>query len=558
MDTDSFLLNGVGVQAGVAYGVVRWMAPSVVFRDLVIDLPEMDEAKQLYDRSANFVESQLIKLAEKSVGEPKAILEAQVQIAKDPALRKKVFSYIDKQVPLLKAIFDSGEEFRVLFERLGGIYAERISDLQDIINRISAAIAGLESPGLPHSDTPYILVADDLAPADTATLDPKVVSGILIAKGGPTCHAAIIARSLEIPTVVAIANLDKVRSGTSVLIDGDSGVVRVGIDGVLAGEVIAASKVNTVSSITVGPSKFRDGEPFSLLVNVGTKREIEQVSAKAVDGVGLFRTEFLYLNRTSEPTLDEQVDYYSMLFDKFEGKSVTVRTIDAGADKPLPFLGLERESNPALGVRGFRVTKSRREVIERQLEAISIAAKDRGAIVSVMAPMISTVAETEEFVSLARSFGLARAGVMVEVPAAVLCADEILSVCDFVSIGTNDLAQYLFAADRESPQLSSLHDPWNVALLRAVEIVAAAGARRGKAVSVCGEVAADPLFSLALIGLGVTSLSVGAASVGKLRAIISRNSRSELSGIVRRAIAITDPKLLKSFISGEVLAAQSL
>ena len=195
MDTDSFLLNGVGVQAGVAYGVVRWMAPSVVFRDLVIDLPEMDEAKQLYDRSANFVESQLIKLAEKSVGEPKAILEAQVQIAKDPALRKKVFSYIDKQVPLLKAIFDSGEEFRVLFERLGGIYAERISDLQDIINRISAAIAGLESPGLPHSDTPYILVADDLAPADTATLDPKVVSGILIVKGGPTCHAAIIARS---------------------------------------------------------------------------------------------------------------------------------------------------------------------------------------------------------------------------------------------------------------------------------------------------------------------------------------------------------------------------
>ncbi len=378
--------------------------------------------------------------------------------------------------------------------------------MADITNRISAVVAGVDPLGLPQSDRPYILLANDLAPADTASLNPEKVEAILIAKGGPTCHAAIIARSLEIPTVVAVANLDKIEACQFILVNGDEGSITVGISEVDAKEAISKREDLSFNSVSFGPSKFRDHSPYNLLLNVGTGREIEAVSPKSCDGVGLFRTEFMYLNRSSEPTVTEQKGYYLKLFEKFEGKSVIVRTIDAGADKPLPFLGLTDEINPALGVRGFRVVNLRRDVIERQLEAISLAASETKALVSVMAPMISTVAEASYFVEMARSFSIARAGVMVEVPAAVFCAEELLAVCDFVSIGTNDLAQYLFASDRESPQLVQLQNPWNVALLRAIKMVVNAGLQGGKSVSLCGEAASDPFFAAILIGLGVTSL----------------------------------------------------
>ncbi len=546
------MLHGVGVQSGLSFGAVRWMTPSIDFRELNIELPIHQEAKDLYDRSVGLVIDFLEKLSQNSAGNSKAIIEAQVQIAKDPALRKKVFASIDREIPLLDAIANASEDFKVLFVRLGGLYAERVSDLEDITNRISAMVVGLEPPGLPSSDRPYILAADDLAPADTATLDPKTVLAIVIAKGGPTCHAAIIARSLGIPTVVAVANLDKVTNGVAVLVDGDTGSIRVGVDEVEAAETISKGERFSIESIPFGPTHFSDQRLFQLLVNVGTKREIEEVISQSCDGVGLFRTEFLYLNRSNEPTVDEQKIYYGELFEKFEGKTVVVRTIDAGADKPLPFLGLAKEVNPALGVRGFRVATSRRDVIERQLEAIALAGADSGAKVSVMAPMISTVSETAQFVEMAKGHGIARVGVMVEVPAAVLCAEELLGVCDFVSIGTNDLAQYLFASDRESPQLARLNDPWNVALLRAIKMVSDAGLTMNKGVSVCGEAAADPFFAALLIGLGVSSISVGSASVGKLRSMIARCSREELQRVASFSTSLVNPVELKVFVQGEI------
>ena len=528
------------------------MAPPVRFRELKIELPVREIAKELYDEAVKSVTGYLEELSENSVGETKEIVEAQIQIAKDPALRKKIFSALERDVPLLVAIADACDEFKVLFNRLGGLYAERISDLEDIVGRISASVAGLEPPGIPRSDRPFILVAEDLAPADTATLDPVMVLGIVLSKGGPTCHAAIIARSLEIPTVVAVAELDKVQSGDLVLVDGEFGSISVGVDELEAREMISKSEVYLFDSISFGPCRFKDGAAYQLLGNVGTKREIEQIDADSVDGVGLFRTEFLFLNRSIEPTIEEQRRYYSELFTKFEGKTVTVRTIDAGADKPLPFLGLSTEANPALGVRGFRVIATNRDVIERQLEAISLAESVSGAEVSVMAPMISTVAEAVEFVEIARSHAIARAGIMVEVPSAVLCAEELLDVCDFVSIGTNDLAQYLFAADRESPHLARLQDPWNSALLRAIQIVSEAGLKKGKPVSVCGEAAADPFYAAILVGLGVTSLSVGSASAGRLRAMIARCFQSELSEIASRALSLTDSVELKAFAMREI------
>ncbi|MDA8027076.1 MAG: PEP-utilizing enzyme [Actinomycetota bacterium] len=238
-----------------------------------------------------------------------------------------------------------------------------MTDLEDITNRISAVVAGVDPPGLPQSDLPYILLADDLAPADIASLNPDKVVAILIAKGGLTCHAAIIARSLEILTVVAVANLDKIEADQLILVDGDEGSITVGISEVDAKEAISKREVSSSNRGSFGLSKFRDGSRYNLLLNVGTRREIEMVSPKSFDGVGLFRTEFLYLNRSSEPTVTEQKGYYLKLFEKFEGKGVIVRTIDAGADKPLPFLGLADEVNPALGVHGFRVVNLHREVI---------------------------------------------------------------------------------------------------------------------------------------------------------------------------------------------------
>jgi phosphotransferase system enzyme I (PtsI) len=276
------------------------------------------------------------------------------------------------------------------------------------------------------------------------------------------------------------------------------------------------------------------------MLNIGSAADLVGVDLADVAGVGLFRTEFLFLDRHDAPDLEEQVTAYAGVFAFFDGGTVVVRTLDAGADKPLPFLGLPEEPNPALGVRGLRVARARPEILDLQLEAIALAAARTSADVQVMAPMVATRPEAEAFAARARDHGLPTAGVMVEVPSAALHAARLLEVVDFLSIGTNDLSQYTLAADRQTGDLADLLDPWQPAMLELVGVCAAAGKAAGKPVGVCGEAAADPLLAPVLAGLGITKLSLSPRSLPAVRAALAGHTLARCEDLAARALRAGD------------------
>jgi phosphotransferase system enzyme I (PtsI) len=293
-------------------------------------------------------------------------------------------------------------------------------------------------------------------------------------------------------------------------------------DSAAAGEAVAAAQREAERAAHwSGPGATADGHPVSILVNVQDGAAARAASQTPAEGVGLFRTELCFLNRDTEPTVEEQADIYADVLGAFSGRKVVIRTLDAGSDKPLKFVGHPEEANPALGVRGIRIAENNPGLLERQLQAIATAAHRTGSLPWVMAPMIATAHEAESFAAQARSHGLT-AGVMIEVPAAALLADRILDHVDFLSIGTNDLAQYTMAADRMSADLATLTDPWQPAVLTLVAMAVRAGAAAGKPVGVCGEAAADPLLACVLTGLGVTSLSAAAAAIQGVGATLAQ------------------------------------
>jgi phosphotransferase system enzyme I (PtsI) len=326
-----------------------------------------------------------------------------------------------------------------------------------------------------------------------------------------------------------------------VRVDGTAGTVEVGVDPAAVGAGTAELPDY------VGPGRTADGHPVQLLLNIGSAGDLatggggstgalRDAGIAAAEGVGLFRTELLFLDRHDMPTPAEQQAAYEAVFRAAEGRKVVLRTLDAGADKPLPFLGLRPEPNPALGVRGLRVARMQPEVLTAQLTAVAAAARASGADVWVMAPMVSTAAEAAIFAAAVRAAGLPTAGVMVEVPAAALHADRLLAAVDFLSIGTNDLGQYTMAADRQSGDLAELLDPWQPAVLALVAACGAAGRQAGKPVGVCGEAAADPLLALVLVGLGISSLSMSARAVPLVGATLGRQSLADCEALARLAL----------------------
>jgi len=422
---------------------------------------------------------------------------------------------------------------------MGGLMAERVTDLKDIRDRVIAELVGLPEPGVPIPVEPSILCAEDLAPADTAGLDPHRVVGLATSLGGPTSHTAIIARQLGIPCVVAISGLDNIPVGTMVLLDGNRGTVTVDPDRADAAAAVAASDVAAASMAGwSGPGATSDSHQVAILANVADGTAARAARQAPVEGVGLFRTELCFLERDSEPSVDEQAAIYAEVLDAFAGLKVVIRTLDAGSDKPLKFVTSPQEANPALGVRGFRIVALNAELVARQLDAIAAASASTGNAPWVMAPMISTPDEARQFADLARERGL-YPGVMIEVPAAALLADKILEHVEFLSIGTNDLAQYTMAADRMSSDLATLTDPWQPGVVALVAATARAGAAVGKPVGVCGEAAADPLMACVLTGLGITSLSAAASAVtpvgAKLASVTLQQCRDAADAVLATA-----------------------
>ncbi|MFC6153378.1 phosphoenolpyruvate--protein phosphotransferase [Nocardioides yefusunii] len=508
---------------------------------------DAEAALAAFDVSVTAVSDAFTRRAADVQGQASAVLTATAGLAKDRGLRGAVAKALGNGASLLDAIAEAVEGFVTLFESMGGLMAERATDLRDIQRRVVAHLVGEPEPGLALPAVPSVLVAEDLAPSDTAGLDPARVLALVTEKGGPTSHTAIIARQLGIPCVVGTKGALALVVGADVLVDGSTGLVELDVD-VDAARARIAADADRIARIEAweGPAATADGVPVKLMANVADGASARDAIAAPVEGVGLFRTELCFLDRAVEPSAEEQADIYAEVLEVFAtaeraDQHVVVRTLDAGSDKPVAFATHEGEENPALGVRGLRLAYENRGLMERQLDGIAAAAQRTGADAWVMAPMVATVTEAREFAAEVRERGL-KPGVMIEVPSAALLADRMLEVVDFLSIGTNDLTQYTMAADRMASDLAHLTDPWQPAVLTLIQMTAAAGRRAGKPVGVCGEAAADPLLAVVLVGMGITSLSMAASAVRAVGARLAEVTEAQCREAAAVALAATSPR----------------
>jgi phosphotransferase system enzyme I (PtsI) len=547
--TGHAVLVGTPVVPGAAVGPV--VRPSGAVRlpaesGAVLPEDEREGEKERYRAAAEVVAGRLTARAAASTGVSAEVLSTTAGIARDRALRTTAEQRIDQGASAPVAAVQAAQQFVDMFTDLGGLMAERVPDVRDVRDRIIAELTGQGEPGVPAPEVPSVLLADDLAPADTAGLDPARILGLATRLGGTTSHTAIIARQLGLPCVVGVGGLDDVPAGVTVLVDGEQGTVTVDPDPQEARSRVEDARLAAEAlSGYAGPGRTLDGYVVQVLANVQDGAGARAAADAHAEGVGLFRTELAFLGRAQEPSVEEQAAGYAEVLAAFPGRKVVVRTLDAGSDKPLAFATPPDEANPALGVRGLRVARRNPGLLERQLDAVAEAAARTGTTPWVMAPMVATVPEAADFATAVRARGLIP-GVMIEVPSAVLHAERLLTHVDFLSIGTNDLSQYALAADRLSADLVELTDPWQPALLELVALTAAAGQRAGKPVGVCGEAAADPLLGCVLVGLGITSLSCATSAVARVGARLSTVDLATCQRAAEAALAADDPQTARA------------
>jgi phosphotransferase system enzyme I (PtsI) len=532
-------LTGTGIGLGVAIGVVARMSEPL---PAPADSPSIRSQAEEADRaraSLATVARELESRGQAAGGAARDVLEAQAMMAEDPMLSEAIDEALAAGKTAERAVFEAFASFRDQLAAMGGYLGERAADLDDVSQRVIADLGGVTPPGVPNPEHPFVLVARDLAPADTAMLDLDKVLGLITSDGGPTSHTAILAREKSIVAVVGTADAGELADGTVVILDAAAGTVIANPTDEQKADAerrIAERQAAAVAPVT--PGALADGTAVPLLANLGSSAGAQAAADAGAEGVGLFRTEFLFLDAGgSAPTIEQQREHYIRLLQAFPGKKVVVRVLDAGADKPLAFLNDAHEENPALGLRGLRSLRASEDILREQLTALAQADAETQADLWVMAPMVATVEETRYFVGVARECGIRTAGVMVEIPSAALMADRILASADFASIGTNDLTQYTLAADRMLGSVAALQDPWHPAVLRLVGEVGAAGASAGKPVGICGEAAADPLLAVVLVGLGATSLSMSAPALPDVRASLLNYTLNEARDLAQIALA---------------------
>ncbi|KGA21652.1 hypothetical protein GM51_1160 [freshwater metagenome] len=531
-------LRGSGIGSGIAAGVVLRMPEPLAPAS---DAPRTAEADTETKRARDALDRVATWLSQRGFaveGEAQAVLEAQALMARDPAVATDIGQRIEAGANAERAVFEAFASFAQILEDMGGYMAERAADLADIAQRVIAELRGVPAPGVPESDTPYILVAHDLAPADTALLDFAKVHALVTRDGGPTSHTAILARAKSIPAIVGVAGADDIANGTLIVVDAAASTVTVDA----SPEQVAAALARrddllNHASAPVTAGALADGFRVPLLANLGAPEEAAAALALGAEGVGLFRTEFMFLDAPAAPSVEAQQAKYTELLAAFPGKKVVVRCLDAGADKPLRFLTHADEENPALGLRGLRALRAHESILRDQLTALANAQAATDAELWVMAPMVADHDETAYFVGLAKDLGIRLAGVMAEVPSIALVADQVFEVADFVSIGTNDLTQYTLAADRLQGSLAAYQDPWHPAVLRLIKQLGDAGAAAGKPVGVCGEAAADPALAIVLVGLGATTLSMAPAALADVRAALLTVTLGEAQARATRALS---------------------
>jgi len=540
-------LDGVGSTPRSGVGTARWYRPDA---DLTLpDRPDTDSVDtdaelERYGAARDAVREALRdardRTAERVGEEEAAVFEAHEGFLDDPTMIEGVEAAIADGTPAEHAVADRFGEAVSQFEGMEGRMAERADDLRDVRDRLLRALRAIgrgegDEPaasaaaavGLAALSDGTVLLAERLTPSDTAALDPDAVAGIATVEGGRTSHAAIIARSLAIPAVVGVGDaLESVADGETVLVDGEAGEA-----------VVDPDEAHRAAAEEAGPDAIRervataDGRPVEVAANVGGEAELEPAAERGADGVGLFRTEFLFVDREFPPTEDEQYEAVRAALSAFPDHRVVVRTLDIGGDKPVPYLDLPDEPNPFLGRRGIRLSLDEHaDLFETQLRALlRAAATDDGDGLAVMFPLVARVEEVERAVDAVESVAadlaaegvdhaIPELGAMVETPAAALLADALAERLDFLSVGTNDLAGYVIAADRGNDAVADYHDPLHPAVLRALDRTTAAAAGTDAWVGICGEIAGDPALTELLVGLGFDELSMSAVTVPEVKA----------------------------------------
>lgn len=479
------------------------------------------------------------------------ILTGHIDMIQDPFLQEEMWNRIDEGMCAEAAAEAVLEMFKALFQSSEvELIQQRVTDVEDIKQKLLEILLGVEQLDLKHLPQDSVLVVDDLTPSMTAEMDHDSVVGIVTQRGGITSHSAILSRALGIPAVLSVPDvLEAVQEGATVIVDGTKGAVLVEPDGATLEQyqtyqASAAAKKQQLEQFRGRPTQTRDGKPMQVLANIGTPPEAVQVTQQDGEGVGLFRTEFLYMNRTEAPDEATQYQAYRQVCEELSGKPVIIRTLDVGGDKDIPYLHLEPEDNPFLGCRAVRYCLRNPDTFRTQLTALMRAGAESGGQLWVMLPMVATVTEFKEVRALAEDIAketglpLPKLGTMIETPAAMLMADVLAKYCDFFSIGTNDLIQYLMAADRGNPNVAYLYQACDPAVLRALRSVIQAGVRAGIPVGLCGEMASDALLIPVLLGFGLERFSVSPSAILNTRREISRWSLQEAQEIAEHALTL--------------------
>jgi len=549
-ESAKMVMPGVPASPGLAIGTLRYLKRSKFVVETTARDPEVEQThlKQAIEAARTQLNDLYQQVKERSGASRAAIFLAHAEFLDDPELEQDVVTRINTGSSAgwawQQAIEQRVAELKQLADPL---LAGRAVDLSDVGNRVLRFLAHRieEGPAMPKE--PVILVAEDLTPSDTAGLDPAFILGFCTAGGGPTSHSAIIARALGIPAIVgagpAMLHLPE---GSQAILDGNTGNLYVEPS---PATIASARKAQSALAELREAEKLRcyepammtDGYRVEVVANIARVSEAAQAVNAGGEGVGLLRTEFLFLERTSPPTEEEQFEAYREMVRALNGLPLIIRTLDIGGDKSAPYLNMPAESNPFLGVRGIRLCLARPELFRAQLRAI-YRASEYGPV-KIMFPMISTLEDLEAAKTIAAEVrwevgaGLVDIGIMIEVPSAVLMADEFAQEVDFFSIGTNDLTQYTLAMDRLHPMLAKQADGLHPAVLRMVERAVKAATAAGKWVGVCGGIAGDPKGAAILAGLGVAELSVAIPSIAAVKAQIRRLSFEKTKALAQKALA---------------------
>ncbi|PTJ00129.1 phosphoenolpyruvate--protein phosphotransferase [Staphylococcus simulans] len=550
-------IRGIAASDGVAIAKAYLLVePDLSFDNGTVTDTEAEVAK--FNGALNTSKVELTKIrnnAEQQLGADKAaIFDAHLLVLEDPELIQPIEEKIkNENVNAAQALTDVSNQFITIFESMDNEYmAERAADIRDVSKRVLAHILGVDLPNPSIIDESVVIIGNDLTPSDTAQLNKQYVQGFVTNIGGRTSHSAIMSRSLEIPAVVGTKTItEEVEAGDIIIVDGMTGDVIVNP----SDEVVAQYQEKRdnffkdkqeLQKLRDAESVTEDGHHVELAANIGTPNDLPGVVENGAEGIGLYRTEFLYMGRDQMPTEDEQFEAYKAVFEAMKGKRVVVRTLDIGGDKELPYLDLPEEMNPFLGYRAIRLCLAQPEIFRPQLRAL-LRASVYGKL-NIMFPMVATIQEFRDAKALLeeerqnlKNEGVEvsddiEVGIMVEIPSTAALADVFAKEVDFFSIGTNDLIQYTMAADRMSERVSYLYQPYNPAILRLVQRVIAASHAEGKWTGMCGEMAGDQTAIPLLLGLGLDEFSMSATSILKARRLIRNLSEAQMKDLAAKAV----------------------